>query len=131
MSFLRLPRLVADDPALTRVIGRASSVLAVPDPAQALAIAGLVDGIKRTPTLVAVPTTADAHRIFNDLSLYLGEDEVLMFPAWETLPFERVSPSIEAMGQRVRTLWHLQDPERCPQVVVAPVRALIQRLGGL
>ena len=129
MSFEHLPRLVADDPALTRIIGRASTVLAVADPAQAMAVASLVESSERHPTLLAVPTTADAERLYNDLSVFLGEDDVLQFPAWETLPFERVSPSLEAMGQRVRTLWHLQDPERCPRVVVAPVRALIQRLG--
>ena len=35
-----------------------------------------------------------------------------VFPAWETLPFERVSPSIETMGRRLRVLWRLRtgDP---------------------
>src|SRR5690606_7964502 len=44
-------------------------------------------------------------------------------------PFERVSPAIETMGRRLRTMWHLRDPARAPRVVVAPVRALVQRLG--
>ena len=48
-----------------------------------------------------------------------GDDEVDVFPAWETLPFERVSPSVETMGRRMRTMWHLRDPERAPKVVVA------------
>ena len=52
-----------------------------------------------------------------------------MFPAWETLPFERVSPSVETMGRRLRTMWRLRDPERAPRVLVAPARALVQRLG--
>ena len=33
------------------------------------------------------------------------------------------------MGRRLRMLWRLRDPERAPDVVVAPVRALVQRLG--
>ena len=33
------------------------------------------------------------------------------------------------MGRRLRTLWHLRDPQRAPRVVVSPVRALVQRLG--
>ncbi len=128
MSFTSLPRLVADDPALERIIGRAAKVLAVPDPARAIALAGLAVGSDRRPLVVAVPTTADADRLVNDLRVYLGDDEVASFPAWETLPFERVSPSIEAMGHRLRTLWYLRDPDRSPRVVVAPVRALVQRL---
>ena len=129
MSFRTLPPLVAEDPALTRIIGRASSVLAAPEPAQAIAIAALAERSGRRPTLVAVPTSAEADRLVADLSVFLGPDEVLSFPAWETLPFERVSPSIEAMGHRMQAIWHLQEPERCPLVVVAPIRALIQQLG--
>jgi len=128
MSFRRLPVLVAEDEALTRVVGRASSVLAVAEPARAMALAGLVTASDRRPMLVVSPTTTEADRLARDLAVYLGEDEVLTYPAWETLPFERVSPSIETMGQRLRTIWHLQDPDRCPRVVSTSVRALIQRL---
>ena len=52
-----------------------------------------------------------------------------MFPAWETLPFERVSPSVETMGQRLEVLWRLRDPGPRPAVIVTGVRALLQRLG--
>ena len=61
---------------------------------------------------------------------FLGADgEVELFPAWETLPFERVSPSLETMGRRLRVLWRLRVGGTPPAVVVAPVRALVQRLG--
>ncbi len=129
MSFRRLPDLVASDPSLERIIGRSASVLAVPEPARAISIAGLAAGASRRPVLVAVPTTNEADRLARDLAIYLGDDQVASFPAWETLPFERVSPSIEAMGHRLKTLHRISDPETGPQVVVAPVRALIQRLG--
>ena len=44
-------------------------------------------------SLVAVPTAAEAERIAHDLVQFLGSaDRVELFPAWETLPFERVSP---------------------------------------
>jgi transcription-repair coupling factor (superfamily II helicase) len=121
--------LLATDPAIESVLGRRSAVLAVPEPARAAAIAALVGATDRRPLVVAVPTTADADRLVNDLSLYLGPESVLGFPAWETLPFERVSPSVETMGRRLQALWHLRDPERAPAVLVAPARALVQRLG--
>jgi transcription-repair coupling factor (superfamily II helicase) len=126
-----LPALLADEPGLLSALGRTktSTVLAVPEPARAIAIAGLAHLTKRQPIVVAVPTTGEAERLTNDVAAYLGEGEVQHFPAWETLPFERVSPSVETMGRRLRTLWFLRDPERSPCVVVAPVRALVQRLG--
>ena len=128
MSFPHLTRLLADDPAITRVIGRVTSVLAVAEPARAIALAALVEASGRRPIVVAVPTTAEAERLINDLELFIGDGEVLSYPAWETLPFERISPSIETMGRRLETLWHIQEPSRYPKVVVAPLRALMQRL---
>src|SRR5204863_8512849 len=129
MSLRDLPKLLRDDPALLEVRGRTNALIAVPEPARAFTIAGLVETTSRRPYMVAVPTTGDAERLAHDLAAFLGADRVDLFPAWETLPFERVSPSVETMGRRVRTIWRLQDPERTPDVVVAPVRALAQRLG--
>ncbi len=78
-----------------------------------------------------MPTAAEAERVAHDLGRYLGRDaDVELFPAWETLPFERVSPSLDTMGRRLRVIWKLRaGGEHLPEVVVAPVRALVQRLG--
>jgi transcription-repair coupling factor (superfamily II helicase) len=124
-----LPPLLREEPGFASVLGRSSAVLAVPEPARALAIAGLATLSSRRPIVVAVPTTGDADRVANDLRAYLGPEAVDAFPAWETLPFERVSPSVETMGRRLRTMWRLRDADRAPRVLVAPVRALVQRLG--
>ena len=54
---------------------------------------------------------------------------MVLFPAWETLPFERISPSVETMGRRMDVLWRLRDGQTaCPAIIVAGVRALLQRL---
>ncbi|HEY5153759.1 MAG TPA: transcription-repair coupling factor [Acidimicrobiales bacterium] len=133
-----LPGLLRDEPALAQVLGTSSAVLAVPEPARAVVVAGLARLTSRQPIVVAVPTSADAERLAHDLGAFLGPDEVDLFGAWETLPFERVSPSVEVMGRRLRTIWHLRNGGRAaggdrgrgaPRVVVASVRALVQRLG--
>jgi transcription-repair coupling factor (superfamily II helicase) len=125
-----LPALLAEEPAVRAVIDRAS-VVAVPEPARALYLAGLTKVTSRRPILVTVPTAVEAERVAHDLRRYLGRDaDVELFPAWETLPFERVSPSLDTMGRRLRVIWKLRaGGEHLPQVVVAPVRALVQRLG--
>ncbi|HEX6235919.1 MAG TPA: transcription-repair coupling factor, partial [Acidimicrobiales bacterium] len=125
----RLPALVRDEPALAQVLGRSSATIAIPESARALVTAGLAELTSRRPVVLAVPTSTEAERLAHDLATYLGDDAVELYPAWETLPFERVSPSVETMGRRLRTLWRLREPDRTPAVVVAPVRALVQRLG--
>ena len=110
-----LPPLLREEPGFASVLGRSSAVLAVPEPARALFIAGLATLRSRRPIVVAVPTTGEAERLAHDLRTFLGADDVELFPAWETLPFERVSPSLETMGRRLRVMWRLRDPARAPR----------------
>src|SRR5438067_1101256 len=127
MPLRSLPELLRTDELLGPAVG--ARVLAVPEAARAFVLAGLSGATGHHPLVVAVPTTTDAERLAHDLRAYLGPDEVDVFPAWETLPFERVSPSVETMGRRLRVMWRLRDPARMPRLLVAPVRALVQRLG--
>ncbi|MGH9024737.1 MAG: transcription-repair coupling factor, partial [Acidimicrobiia bacterium] len=128
-----LPGLLAEHPAVRAVVGR-QPVVAVPQAARAIFVASVADATRRRPILVAVATAAEAERLAHDLPTYLGADEhvplpaIELFPAWETLPFERVSPNLETMSRRLRVTWRLRTG-RHPDVVVAPVRALVQRLG--
>jgi len=125
-----LARLLAADPVVGAVATGRADVVAVADAARPLFAAAVhrLSGVR--PVLVAVPTVAEAERIAGDLIPLLGRDEVELFPAWETLPFERVSPALETMGRRRRVMWRLREGgDAAPAVVVAPVRALVQRLG--
>ena len=69
-----------------------------------------------------------ARDLADDLAAFLPEGSVGHFPAWETLPFERVSPAVRTMGERTRLLWRLRTPGEEPRIVVAGVRALLQKL---
>src|SRR5579863_6075440 len=103
--------------------------LAVPDAAVAFVVAGMCRLGERRPLLVVTPTVVDAERLAHDIGAFLGDDVVELFPAWDTLPFERVSPELSTMGRRLRLLWRLENAGSTPAVIVAPVRALLQRLG--
>jgi len=122
----RLVPMLAEHPGLDELLGRRTAALAVPEAARAPAVAGLSAASGRRPLLVAVPTRATAESLAADLAAFLGHDEVEELPAWETLPFERVSPSIHTMGRRCRVLHRMTNPARAPSVVVASARALAQ-----
>ncbi|HKN90402.1 MAG TPA: transcription-repair coupling factor, partial [Acidimicrobiia bacterium] len=135
MALSELPALLRDDPALAALAGGSARLIAVSEAPRAFFLAGLARLTGRRPLVVGVPTTAEAERLAHDLRQFLpgGDDSIELFPAWETLPFERVSPATETMGRRLRVLWRLrcgaEDPSVLPAVIVAPVRALAQRLG--
>ncbi|HEX9504628.1 MAG TPA: transcription-repair coupling factor [Acidimicrobiia bacterium] len=123
-----LAPLLSEEPAVRAVVGR-QPVVAVPEAARPLFVAALAAVTSRRPLVLAVPTGAEAERLARDLGQFLGDAAVELFPAWETLPFERVSPSLETMGRRLRVLWKLRASASELTVVVAPIRALVQRLG--
>jgi transcription-repair coupling factor (superfamily II helicase) len=147
-SLRALPRLLRAEPALASLIGAADVTVAVPEAAQAVATAALATLGDRGSIVVVTPTGLDADRLGDDLACLLDEDgrgsdlagalrgPVVVLPAWETLPFERVSPETETMGRRLAVLHALTaEPDgalpAAPRVIVTPVRALLQRVGTL
>ena len=128
-SLVALPKMLREDPAFLQVLGRSHATLAVPEAGRAIAIATLATMSDRRPIIVAMPTSTVAAILVDDLTQYMPDGDVELFPGWETLPFERVSPSVETMGQRQRVLHRLKHPDTTPKIIVASVRSLLQRLG--
>jgi len=129
-----LPPRLRDDSALRSLIGAVDGTIAVPDSARAITVAALAQLSGRQPLVLACPTGTMAAQLYDDLRYFMprrGESsEVLLFPAWETLPFERVSPSVETMGRRLEVLWRLADQSHDrPSIIVASMRSLLQQLG--
>ncbi|MDO4927558.1 MAG: transcription-repair coupling factor [Corynebacterium sp.] len=64
---------------------------------------------KQTPVLVVVPTARYAEDLSAELRAIVG-DQVAYFPAWETLPHERLSPAADIAGKRAQVLAQLRTP---------------------
>ncbi len=112
-------RRAADRPADLALVGPASARLYA---AIALAQAG--------PLLVVTATGREADDLTAELRGVLGE-AVAMFPSWETLPHERLSPGVDTVGARMmllRRLAHPDDDRLGPplRVVVTTTRSLLQ-----
>ena len=84
------------------------------------------------PVLVVTATAREAEDLATALGDLLPEHAVAEFPAWETLPHERLSPSSDTVGRRLAVLRRLahpsaDDPAAGPvSVLVAPIRAVLQ-----
>ncbi len=85
-----------------------------------------------SPVFVVTATGREAEDVAAALPGLLPDARVVVFPSWETLPHERLSPSSDTVGRRVavmRRLAHpdLADPMSQPiDVVVTSVRAFLQ-----
>lgn len=118
-TFQQFIERAADRPAELALVGPAGARVLV---AAALARQG--------PLLVVTATGREADDLTAELRGVLG-DTAAMFPSWETLPHERLSPGVDTVGARLmllRRLAHPQDARLGPplQVVVTAVRSLLQ-----
>ncbi|OHV13068.1 transcription-repair coupling factor [Kushneria phosphatilytica] len=94
--------------------------------AEALALARLADE-SAVPLLVMTPDTASAQRMEGALRFYSSApDDILVFPDWETLPYDSFSPHQDIVSSRLRTLRQLQHGSA--RIVLVPVNTLMQRL---
>ena len=133
MALSSLLTVALSDPAISafteNVDARTLSITA-PSAVQPFAIAATA----RTGRLVfAVTSTGrEAEDLVAALGCLLPQDEVALYPGWETLPHERLSPRADTVGQRLAVLRRLthpnpDDPASGPlSVVVAPVRSVLQ-----
>jgi transcription-repair coupling factor (superfamily II helicase) len=96
----------------------------VPPAVRAYWLAGLA-AMTQGPLLAITAGEREAEDLADDLELFT--DAVHHLPAWETLPFEHVSPNVATMAARMAAR-HALRSGRPGVIVVASVRAAVQRV---
>ena len=88
---------------------------------------GLFSAIAATerPLLLVTASSRRSDELTEEIKSYLSDDSVAVFPPWETLPHERLSPKSDTVAQRFKTLHQLASSNP-PRVVVTSIRGLIQ-----
>ena len=67
-------------------------------------------------------------RLSDALAFFAPSVERLRFPAWDCLPYDRVSPNAEIVSERIATLARLLEPASGARIVLTTVNALVQRV---
>ncbi|MGM1059834.1 transcription-repair coupling factor [Saccharothrix sp. Mg75] len=110
--------------ALVDSVGVPDLELEGPPAARPLVAAALASS---APVLAVTATGREADDLKNVLCDLIGHGSVAIFPSWETLPHERLSPRADTVGARLQVLRRLAHPGDDPlKVVVTTVRSLIQ-----
>ncbi len=86
------------------------------------------------PMLIVVAGAREAENLYDDLHFFLGADpsadplrsRLHLFPSWEVLPFENLSPHPENIAGRLEGLYKLVE-EPAPILIATPA-ALMQRV---
>jgi transcription-repair coupling factor (superfamily II helicase) len=137
MSLAGLLSVIAADPQLQRALGQgdADTDLVAPPalrPFLAASIAGYPSADQPRFVLAVTATAREAEVLTSGLESLLPQGTVACFPAWETLPHERLSPRSDTSGRRLAVLRRLAHPDAgsarsgALSVLVTPVRSLLQ-----
>ena len=110
-------------PTLRALLG--SDALIPSSYATPLAVGALA--LEHPHVLAVVATSADADLLTQALAALLGEDDVALWPAWDTHPLERVSPDASVMAARSLLRWRVSTGD-APRVIVASARSISQIL---
>jgi transcription-repair coupling factor (superfamily II helicase) len=114
--------------------------LSAPMPVRPVLLAALAsehNGADR-PVLAVTATFREAEELTEALQCLIDPATVAYYPAWETLPHERLSPRSDTVGRRLAVLRRLVHPDPSDEttgpikILVAPVRSVLQpQVAGL
>ena len=78
--------------------------------------------------VVLAADEAAMRALADTVPLFAPDVEVLTLPAWDCLPYDRASPALRVMAERMAALHALQAPRNGPQLLIATANAATQRL---
>ncbi|MCF8881104.1 transcription-repair coupling factor [Erythrobacter sp. SN021] len=94
--------------------------------AQPLVMADLARASSGRAVFIA-PDDAAMRGIVDAAAFFAPELEVIEFPAWDSLPYDRASPALAISARRLAALFRLQAGKAKAQLVVTTANAVLQR----
>ena len=116
--------------AIHRKSGR-WTVAGLPEGADSLALAELARTTGGQDILHVARDGQRLERLQDGLRFFAPEREVLVFPAWDCLPYDRLSPHPDIVAERLETLARLAAPKKAAapaRIVLASVGAALQKV---
>ena len=104
--------------AIDRPIGSADALW--------LAKLGAQEKTKKTQVAIVTADAADAHRLQDEISFFAPEVRCVLFPDWETLPYDSFSPHQDLISERLATLWRISQGDA--DVILIPATTALYRL---
>jgi len=119
-------------PDLNRILSAKSplTLSSVVRGAQPLVMADLARAasVKKSRAVFVATAEAEMRAVAEAAAYFAPELDVIEFPAWDCLPYDRASPALSVSARRLSALHRLQGKREGPQLLVTTVNALLQRV---
>ncbi|MDP1998327.1 MAG: transcription-repair coupling factor, partial [Rhodoferax sp.] len=92
------------------------------------------DKAERRLTAIVTADAVDAQRLLLEIAFFAPDVRCVLFPDWETLPYDTFSPHQDLISERLATLWRLhaageqRGGESGADVVIVPATTALYRL---
>jgi transcription-repair coupling factor (superfamily II helicase) len=87
----------------------------------------LASHLQESPrALIVCADRREVEELVDDLTFFRGDAGLSIFPSWETLPLEPVSPGVEVSSQRIKALHQIQTRDQF--IVITSADALLQKI---
>ena len=105
----------------------------VPDGYDALMLARIGDDVAAAGKGMVLHVARDDRRLAaleQEIAFFAPKTRIIPFPAWDTVPYDRVSPNPEIVSRRITSLARLAlaKPSKSPTIVLTTVNAILQRI---
>ncbi|MDD3935907.1 transcription-repair coupling factor [Rhodoferax sp.] len=120
---MELPKLTPGKRyTLPRPVGSADALL--------LAQLALRDKAVHKVTAIVTADATDAQRLIEEMAFFAPALRCVLFPDWETLPYDTFSPHQDLISERLATLWRIsqRDHDTGADVVIVPATTALYRL---
>jgi transcription-repair coupling factor (superfamily II helicase) len=99
-----------------------------PGSADALLLARLAERetADRKITAIVTADATDAQRLIDELAFFAPDLRCVLFPDWETLPYDTFSPHQDLISERLATLWRISQGDA--DVIVVPATTALYRV---
>ncbi len=116
-------------PDLSRILNadRQLTLAQVARGAQPLVMADLARAGTGRAVFIA-PDEAAMRGIADTAAFFAPELEIIEFPAWDSLPYDRASPALSVSARRLAALHRLQTGKAKAQLIVTTANAVLQRV---
>ena len=118
---LSLQSLALDRPGRVAIGG-------MPEGYDAIVMGRLAELAAPMPLLFVAPDDVRLANTRDCLAFFAPEVELLSIPAWDCLPYDRISPRNDLVSERISSLVRLATEGNGPRLVLATVNSLLQRV---
>jgi transcription-repair coupling factor (superfamily II helicase) len=103
---------------MPRPVGSADALL--------LAQLGTREKAKQQRVAIITADAVDAQRLQDEMAFFAPDLRCVLFPDWETLPYDSFSPHQDLISERLATLWRISQGDA--DVVLIPATTALYRL---